>query len=104
MNSHDVGRGRGGVPAAPRAGSRRRRWWPGSTPTGCTRCEQQEELARASSRPRASCQVIDSPYGHDGFLLERDAVAALVGEVLVLAEGEIAASRDLDREERAEAC
>ena len=65
---------------------------------------QQEQLAEQIPTAVGGCRVIASPYGHDGFLLERDAVAALVGEVLVLAEGEIAASRDLDREERAEAC
>ena len=64
----------------------------------------QEELAEQIPTAVGGCRVIASPYGHDGFLLEREAVAALVAEVLVLAEGEIAAARDLDRESRAEAC
>ncbi len=31
-------------------------------------------------------QVIESPYGHDGFLIEIDAVAALTGTTLALAQ------------------
>ncbi|MGW6745937.1 homoserine O-acetyltransferase MetX [Streptomyces sp. NPDC055025] len=79
MNGHDVGRGRGGTAAALRgitapalvAGVDSDRLYPPS---------QQEELAAGipgADRPR----VIESPYGHDGFLIETDQVGALVREL-----------------------
>ncbi|MET7744954.1 homoserine O-acetyltransferase [Streptomyces sp. NPDC005385] len=79
MNSHDIGRGRGGTRAALSrvtartliAGVDSDRLYP---PT------QQAELAagiRTADRPR----VIESPYGHDGFLIEVEQVAALVHEL-----------------------
>ncbi|MFI8193508.1 homoserine O-acetyltransferase [Streptomyces sp. NPDC085946] len=80
MNAHDVGRARGGVRAALRrvtartlvAGVDSDRLYP---------LAQQSELAAGipgADRPR----VIESPYGHDGFLIETEQVAALVREVL----------------------
>jgi homoserine O-acetyltransferase len=78
MNSHDVGRGRGGTSAALRrvtartlvAGVDSDRLYPTS---------QQAELA--TGIPTAdSLRVIESPYGHDGFLIEVEQVAALVRE------------------------
>lgn len=80
MNAHDVGRGRGGVRAALRrvsapalvAGVDSDRLYPLS---------QQEELA--SGIPGADrLRVIESPYGHDGFLLETEQVGRLVRELL----------------------
>ncbi|MEV6944350.1 homoserine O-acetyltransferase [Streptomyces sp. NPDC051172] len=80
MNSHDVGRGRGGVRAALRrvtartlvAGVASDRLYPPS---------QQAELA--SGIPTADdLRLIESPYGHDGFLIEVEQVAALVGELV----------------------
>ncbi len=80
MNSHDVGRGRGGVRAALRrvtartlvAGVDSDRLYPAS---------QQAELA--SGIPTADdLRLIESPYGHDGFLIEVEQVAALVGELV----------------------
>lgn len=80
MNAHDVGRGRGGVRAALRrvtapalvAGVDSDRLYPLS---------QQEELA--SGIPGADrLRVIESPYGHDGFLLETEQVGGLVRELL----------------------
>lgn len=79
MNSHDIGRGRGGTRAALSrvtartlvAGVDSDRLYPPS---------QQAELAagiRTADRPR----VIESPYGHDGFLIEVEQVAALVTEL-----------------------
>ncbi|MET7387635.1 homoserine O-acetyltransferase [Streptomyces sp. NPDC005529] len=79
MNSHDIGRGRGGTRAALSrvtartliAGVDSDRLYP---PT------QQAELAAGiptADRPR----VIESPYGHDGFLIEVEQVAALVHEL-----------------------
>ncbi|RAJ85122.1 homoserine O-acetyltransferase [Streptomyces sp. PsTaAH-137] len=80
MNSHDIGRGRGGVRRALRrvtapalvAAVGSDRLYPPS---------QQAELA--SGIPAADAvRSIDSPYGHDGFLIEGEQVAALVGELL----------------------
>ncbi|MFE7033255.1 homoserine O-acetyltransferase [Streptomyces sp. NPDC057621] len=80
MNSHDVGRGRGGLRAALSRVTARTlvvgvdsdRLYPPS---------QQADLAAGittSDGPR----VIESPHGHDGFLIEVDQVAALVDELL----------------------
>ncbi|GAA2980120.1 MULTISPECIES: homoserine O-acetyltransferase MetX [Streptomyces] len=80
MNGHDVGRGRGGVRAALHragmpalvAGVDSDRLFPLS---------QQRELATAL--PGADhLRVIESPSGHDGFLLETEQVGALVVELL----------------------
>ncbi|WP_079105150.1 homoserine O-acetyltransferase MetX [Streptomyces prasinopilosus] len=80
MNGHDVGRGRGGVRAALRrvtapalvAGVDSDRLYPLS---------QQAELA--AHLPGADrLRVVESPYGHDGFLLETEQVGALVRELL----------------------
>ncbi|MEF9907935.1 homoserine O-acetyltransferase MetX [Streptomyces sp. P9-A2] len=80
MNGHDVGRGRGGVPAALRrvtapalvAGVDSDRLYPLS---------QQAELA--AHLPGADrLRVVESPYGHDGFLLETEQVGALIRELL----------------------
>ncbi|MFJ4892253.1 homoserine O-acetyltransferase [Streptomyces sp. NPDC088788] len=79
MNSHDVGRGRGGTRAALSrvtartlvAGVDSDRLYPPS---------QQAEVAAgisAADRPR----VIESPHGHDGFLIEVEQVSALVSEL-----------------------
>ncbi|MEU2980873.1 homoserine O-acetyltransferase [Streptomyces hirsutus] len=80
MNGHDVGRGRGGVLAALRrvtapalvAGVDSDRLYPLS---------QQAELA--AHLPGADrLRVVESPYGHDGFLLETEQVGALIRELL----------------------
>ncbi|MDN3262022.1 homoserine O-acetyltransferase [Streptomyces sp. CSDS2] len=80
MNAHDVGRGRGGVRAALRrvtaptlvAGVDSDRLYPQA---------QQAELAALI--PGADrLRVVESPYGHDGFLIETGQVAALVRELL----------------------
>jgi homoserine O-acetyltransferase len=80
MNSHDVGRDRGGQDAALRAISARTviagvdsdRLYPLS---------QQEYLA--DRIPRAErVRVISSPHGHDAFLIETAQVAACLGELL----------------------
>lgn len=85
MNTHDVGRGRGGVAAALASvgvplvvgGIGTDRLYPiglqaeiaGGVPT-CT-----------------GLDVITSPYGHDGFLIESDQVGALVRRTLALSQG-----------------
>jgi homoserine O-acetyltransferase len=79
MNSHDIGRDRGGTRAALRrvtartlvAGVSSDRLYP---------LAQQSELA--SGIPGADrLRIIDSPHGHDGFLIETGQVAALVHEL-----------------------
>ncbi|MEU0786837.1 homoserine O-acetyltransferase [Streptomyces sp. NPDC006173] len=79
MNSHDIGRSRGGTRGALNrvtartlvAGVDSDRLYPPS---------QQAELA--AGIPTADVpRVIESPYGHDGFLIEVEQVAALVHEL-----------------------
>ncbi len=86
LSGHDVGRGRGGVAAALRrcpvpvvvAGITSDRLYP---------LRLQRELA--DLLPGCSgLQVVDSIYGHDGFLLETEAVGQLVRQTLEVAGGE----------------
>ena len=83
MNTHDVGRGRGGVAAALRtiqsplvvAGIDTDRLYP---------LRLQAEIAELAP----GCEGLDvvvSAYGHDGFLIEVDAVAGLVTRTLARA-------------------
>ena len=80
MNHHDVGRGRGGVAAALRrvtadvtvAGISSDRLYP---------LRLQREIAELT--PTASgVAVIDSEHGHDGFLIEAEALGKVVAGVL----------------------
>lgn len=85
LNSHDVGRGRGGVAAALRgcpvpavvAGITSDRLYP---------LRLQAELAELLPGC-AGLEVVDSPCGHDGFLLETTGVGALIRQTLDLATG-----------------
>ena len=80
MNHHDVGRGRGGVPAALRrisaevtlAGITSDRLYP---------LRLQEELA-AHIPNVTGLTAIESEAGHDGFLVEHEAVSALISRAL----------------------
>ena len=80
MNTHDVGRGRGGTAAALRRVTARTavaavdsdRLYP---------VELNQEIADAIP-DCAPLTVINSPYGHDGFLIETAEVAAVVAELL----------------------
>ena len=79
MNSHDVGRGRGGTAAALSAVSA------GTTVVGITSdrlypLEQQEHVA--AHVPGARMVTVPSRYGHDGFLVETAAVAGVLADVL----------------------
>ncbi len=80
MNAHDVGRGRGGVTAG-LARVTARTLVAGVSTDRLYPPEQQQELAAGipGSGPAA---VIDSPHGHDGFLIEADTVGALLDELL----------------------
>jgi homoserine O-acetyltransferase len=86
LSRHDVGRGRGGVATALRrcpvpavvAGITSDRLYP---------LRLQQELA--DLLPGCSgLQVVDSIYGHDGFLVETEAVGTLVRQTLEMAGGE----------------
>ncbi|RZU33610.1 homoserine O-acetyltransferase MetX [Blastococcus saxobsidens] len=78
MNSWDVGRGRGGVEAA-LAGVTARALVAGVDTDRLYPPEQQQRVADALGVP---LRLIPSPYGHDGFLLESDAVGSLMRELL----------------------
>jgi homoserine O-acetyltransferase len=83
LSSHDVGRGRGGVAAALGScgvpvvvgGITSDRLYP---------LRLQEELAELLPGC-TGLNVVDSIYGHDGFLVETDAVGVLIRETLELA-------------------
>jgi len=80
MNSHDVGRGRGGVAAA-LAGIRCPVVVGGIDSDRLYPLRLQEELA--GDIPTCDgIRVLPSTFGHDGFLLETAAVGALVRETL----------------------
>lgn len=80
MNSHDLGRGRGGTAAA-LARYRGPALVAGVTSDRLYPLHQQRDLARAlpGADPLAE---IDSPHGHDGFLTETDQVGRLIRELL----------------------
>ena len=90
MNTHDVGRGRGGVAAALGsitapvivAGVDSDRLYP---------LVLQRELAALIPTTVGGLRVVHSDFGHDGFLIERDAVGALVRESLAIADAGVAA-------------
>lgn len=93
MTTWDVGRGRGGVEQALSrvamptvvAGIDSDRLYP---------LHAQRLVADHAPGVVGGLRVIESPYGHDGFLVERDVVFALVTETLALglADAEAAAS------------
>lgn len=85
LSNHDVGRGRGGVAAALRS-------CPVPTVVGGITSDRlyplrlQQELADLLP----GCEglnVVESIYGHDGFLIETEAVGELIRETLALADG-----------------
>ncbi|MGC5345542.1 homoserine O-acetyltransferase MetX [Streptomyces sp. DT24] len=80
MNGHDVGRGRGGAAPALRA-ARMPALVAGVESDRLYPLAQQARLAAAL--PGAGrLRIIDSPYGHDGFLIETEQVGRLLREVL----------------------
>lgn len=80
MNSHDVGRGRGGVKAA-LAHIRAETVVAGIDSDRLYPLHQQQELA--DGIPNAGrLDVVTSDHGHDGFLLETDQVGALARRLL----------------------
>ncbi|MGK2869052.1 MAG: homoserine O-acetyltransferase MetX [Mycobacterium sp.] len=83
LSSHDIGRDRGGVAAA-LAGCRVPVLVAGITSDRLYPLRQQQELA--DLLPGCpGLDVVDSIYGHDGFLVETDAVAPLIRQTLKIA-------------------
>ncbi|MFD7552103.1 homoserine O-acetyltransferase [Streptomyces sp. NPDC059578] len=79
MNSHDLGRGRGGTARALRRVSART-LVAGVDSDRLYPLAGQRELA--AGLPHADAlRIVESPYGHDGFLIETEQVGALVGEL-----------------------
>ena len=83
LSSHDVGRGRGGVAAA-LGGCQVPAVVGGITSDRLYPIRLQEELA-ALLPGCAGLNVLESEYGHDGFLVETDAVGKLIRQTLDLA-------------------
>ena len=80
MNSHDVGRDRGGIEAA-LARITARTAVAGIDSDRLYPMAQSARLA-AGIDPAGPLQVINSAYGHDGFLIEVDAVGKVVADLL----------------------
>jgi homoserine O-acetyltransferase/O-succinyltransferase len=80
MNAHDVGRGRGGTSAG-LARVTARTLVAGVSSDRLYPLDQQEELARRIAGA-GDVEVIDSPYGHDGFLIEAETVSRLLRDLL----------------------
>ncbi|MGW9632153.1 homoserine O-acetyltransferase MetX [Agromyces sp. NPDC055520] len=83
MNSHDIGRGRGGVEAA-LARVEARSLVLGIDSDRYFPLSGQRAIAAAlrGSVHGDSPVVVSSEYGHDAFLIEDDAIAAAIGELL----------------------
>jgi homoserine O-acetyltransferase len=85
LSSHDVGRGRGGVRAA-LAGCPVPVIVGGITSDRLYPLRLQEELTELLPGC-TELNVVDSMYGHDGFLVESEAVGKLIRQTLELASG-----------------
>jgi homoserine O-acetyltransferase len=83
LSSHDVGRGRGGIAAALR-GCEMPVVVGGITSDRLYPLRLQEQLAELLPGC-AELDVVDSIYGHDGFLVETEAVGELIRRTLELA-------------------
>ena len=83
MNSHDVGRGRGGIENA-LSRVKARTLIIGIDSDRLFPVEDQQLLARLipGNIDGTSAAVISSPYGHDGFLIEYDAVGAELSRLI----------------------
>ncbi len=79
MNSHDVGRGRGGTAAALRRVTARTRVVAVDSDRLYPVALSQEVV---DAVPGAELDVVASPYGHDGFLIESGAIAKVAEELL----------------------
>lgn len=86
LSNHDVGRGRGGVAAALRS-CRVPAVVGGITSDRLYPLRLQQELADLLPGC-GQLKVVESIYGHDGFLIETEAVGQLIRECLALADPE----------------
>ncbi|MGW0535098.1 homoserine O-acetyltransferase family protein [Streptomyces sp. NPDC003032] len=80
MNRHDIGRGRGGVDAALRR-VRADAFVVGFSSDRLFPPYEQRRIARGLPRC-ADFSVIESPTGHDGFLLEHEQIGAVLRQAL----------------------
>lgn len=80
MDHHDVGRGRGGIPAALSRVEARSTVITIDSDRLYPRRLQEELVANLGGK--ADHHVIDSPYGHDGFLIEWVQIGDIVGDAL----------------------
>lgn len=80
MNSHDVGRGRGGVAAA--LGRVTADLIVTAVDTDRLYPRRLSEEIVAHARTARPLSIVSSPYGHDGFLIETHQVGAIVRECL----------------------
>jgi len=85
MSTWDLGRGRGGVDAA-LASIRVPLVVGGVDSDRLYPIHQQQRIADLAPGCVDGLRVIPSPYGHDGFLVEREQVFALVAETLDLSD------------------
>ncbi|MCU1474421.1 homoserine O-acetyltransferase [Amnibacterium sp.] len=85
MSSHDVGRGRGGVEAA-LGGISAPTLVLGIDSDRLYPLADQQRIARAvpTSLDGPAPLVLSSPFGHDAFLIERDAVGAAIARLLAV--------------------
>lgn len=81
MDAHNVGRNRGGLPGALQQVTAKT-LVVGISSDMLFPVQEQELLARHISN--AVLEVIDSPYGHDGFLVETAAIGTLVKKHLTI--------------------
>ena len=81
MNAHDFARGRGDLASAVR-GIQAHVHVVGVTSDRLYPVRLSEELYAALPEDRRELAVIDSPYGHDGFLIELDAVGKIINDAL----------------------
>jgi len=78
MNTHDIGRGRGGVAAALARVTAR----PVIAGVDSDRLYPFYQSAELAAGLGTEPSVVSSPYGHDSFLIETDQIAALVKSLL----------------------
>jgi hypothetical protein len=78
MNSHEIGRGRGGTTPA----LRRMRVCPTIVGVGFDRLDPLHQQAGLADLLGVDLQVIRSPRGHDGFLVETDQINAVLADAL----------------------
>lgn len=97
IDSHDVGRDRGGSAAA-LATIRAPVLVVGIDSDVLYPVQQQRDLARMI--PRATLRIVDSIQGHDGFLLECAAISGLIVAALDAEEGAMETARSEWKETR----